>query len=208
MIGDVILIKKSDVKRGKDILPDILNLPDKSVIAIGGSSGTKKSEIAQVLQELLYKKNKRTILISLDDLYCTHFKDRTRIRKRKGVKSVGLQEMNWKLLLKIIKTFKHQKDTLILPVINKYSSDYNEETVYGVKDVNYIIIEGLYACHLKKLKKTVYTIHLNGTPEQTLKFRKKRNKERESSDFRKRVVQKEFNVVSQLKRYADKIIPV
>ena len=208
MIGDVILIKKSDVKRGKDILPDILNLPDKSIIAIGGSSGTKKSELAQVLQELLYKKNKRTILISLDDLYYTHFKDRTRIRKRQGIKSVGLQEMNWKLLLKIIKTFKHQKDTLILPVINKYSSDYNEETVYGVKDVNYIIIEGLYACHLKKLKKTVYTIHLNGNPEQTLKFRKKRNKEHENSEFRNKVVQREYNIVCQLKRYADKIIEV
>jgi len=69
-------------------------------------------------------------------------------------------------------------------------------------------VEGLYAGYLKKFNKANYVIHLEGNPEQTLKFRKKRKKENENSDFRKKVVQKEFNVVSQLKRYADKVIKI
>jgi len=208
MIGDIKDIKKLDIHRGKEVLPNILKLPDKAIIGIQGGSGTSKSELGEVLQELLYKKNKRTILISLDDLYKTHFKDRTRIRKRNGIKSVGIQEIDWKMLRYIIKMFKKKKDTLIVPVINKYTSDYNEETIYGVKDVNYIIVEGLYAGYLKKFKKMNYVIHLEGNPEQTLKFRKKRNKENENSEFRKQVVQKEFNVVCQLKKYANKIVEV
>ena len=108
-------------------------------------------------------------------------------------------------ILPILKTaleFVNEKE------LNKYTSDYNEETIYGVKDVNYIIVEGLYAGYLKKFKMANYVIHLEGNPEQTLKFRKKRNKENENSEFRKQVVQREYNIVSQLKRYADKIIEV
>lgn len=208
MIGDVIIIKKSDIVRGKLLIPHLCKLPDKSVISIGGSAGVKKSELAKILQELLYKKNKHTILISLDDLYITHFKSRNRIRKQKGIKSVGLKEIDWKQLRKIIKCFKKGIDTLSLPVINKYTGDYNVETFYGVKEVNFLIVEGLFANYLKKFGNSDYAIHLQGNPDQTLKFRKKRNKENENSEFRKLVVQKEFNVTCQLKRYADKIIEI
>jgi len=206
MIGDIVIIKKTDVFRGNEIINSILKLPDKSIITIGGGSGTKKSELAQVIQELLYKKNKRSILISLDDIYVSHFKDRNRIRKRKGIKSVGIKEIDWELLRKIIKDFKRNKETLSVPVINKYTGNYNDEEIYGVNEVNYLIIEGLYANYLKKYNKSDYAIHINGNPDQTLKFRKLRNKEHENSEFRKKIVQKEYNVVCQLKRYADRII--
>lgn len=207
MIGDIILIKKPDLARGKGLISVLCKLPDKSIITIGGGSGTSKSELGHVLQELLYKTNKKTILISLDDIYYTHFKDRLRIRKRKGIKAVGTQEIDWVTLKKIIKEFKKKKDMLSLPVINKYTNSYNEEQVYGADEINYILIEGLYANYLNKWKLSNYAIHLEGNPEQTLKFRKKRKKENESSEFRKKVVQKEFKVVSQLRQYADIIIP-
>lgn len=206
MIGDIIIIKKSDVQRGKKLLPDLCKLSDKSIITIGGSSGTKKSELGHVLQELLYKKNKKSILISLDDLYKTHFKDRNRIRKHKGIKSVGTSEIDWYELRIIVKCFKRKKDKIIIPVINKYTGSYNDLTVYDINEVDYLIVEGLYANYLNKWKLSSYAIHIDGNPEQTLKFRKKRNKENENGEFRKKVVQKEFNVVSQLKRYANKIV--
>lgn len=208
MIGDMILIKKNDIKRAELLISKICKMPTKSIVTIGGGSGTKKSELAKALQELLYRKNKRTILISLDDVYVTHFKDRLRIRKRQGIKSVGLKEIDWKTLKEIIRNFKKNKDVLLLPIINKYTDNYNEEEIYGADKIDYLIIEGLYANYLKKWELSNYAVHLEGSPEQTLKFRKKRNKEKETSEFRKKIVQKEYNVVSQLKHYANKIIEV
>jgi len=208
MIGDKVIITKKDIKRAKILLPLILKLKDKSVITIGGGSGTKKTELACCLQEELYVKNKKTLMISLDDYYVSHYIDRQRIRELKGIKSIGLKEIDWKLIKKIIKDFKQNKDKLILQQINKYTNDYDTIYSYGIKQVNYLIIEGLYANYLKKYKMSDFAIHIEATPLQTLKFRKRRKKEDENSNFRKKVVKKEYETVKKLLKYADKIIKI
>ena len=48
---------------------------------------------------------------------------------------------------------------------------------------------------------------LEGNPSQTLAFRKMRGKENEEDAFREKVVDKEFRITAQLKRYANFIIP-
>ena len=206
MIGDKLIITKKDIHRAQFILPKVLKLKDKSIITIGGGSGTKKSELAQCLQEELYKSRKKSLLLSLDDYYKSHYNDRNRLRKRNGIVSIGLNEIDWKYVKKILKSFKKNKDSLLLQIINKYTDSYNERIVYGVDKINYIIIEGLYANYLKKFRLGNFNIYLEGNPEQTLPFRKRRKKEKENSEFRNKIVQKEYKIVSQLRRHADYII--
>jgi len=206
MIGDKIIISKLDKKRAKKLVEKIIALSDKSVIVIGGTSGSKKTELAICLQEELYNKNKKSLMISLDDYFVLHYVDRQRVRQLKGIKSVGIKEIDWSLIKKIIKNFKANKNNLTLQQINKYTGDYDTIYSYGIKQVNFLIIEGLYALYLKKLKLADFGIHLSGTPQQTLKFRKKRKKEDENSEFRKQVVKKEYQEVNKLKKFANLIL--
>ena len=68
-------------------------------------------------------------------------------------------------------------------------------------------MEGIFTGHLKKLGLLDYYVHLEGSIQETMKFRIERMKENENSNFRKKVVQKEANVVAQLKQFADLVIP-
>lgn len=203
MIGDKIIITSKDRLKARSLLKHMLQLPDKSVITIGGGSGTKKTELAICLQEELLNHNRKSLLVSLDDYYKTHFRDRARIRQLKGLKIVGPQEIDWSLVKSIIRGFKNGETYLVLQQVNKYTGDYDLVISYGTKEVNYLIVEGLYANYLKKYRLSDLAIHLEGTPDQTFKFRKRRGKEDENSKFRKLVVKKEYEEVQKLKKYSD-----
>jgi len=209
MIGDKIIITKNDIKRAKLVINDILNLKDKSVITIGGGSGTKKTELANCIADLLLENNKHSLILSLDDYYKTHFLDRHRIRILKGLKIVGPQEIDWSLIKKIIKKFKNKNtNKLELQQVNKYTGGYDTVYSYNIKCVNYLIIEGLYSLYLNFLKIADYGIFLEGTPEQTLKFRKKRKKENENDNYRKLIVEKEYKEANKYKKFANVILKI
>ena len=203
MIGDKILTNRDDYRKAKKILKYILD-KHKIVITIGGGSGTHKSELMEALQELLYKENKLSLGISLDDYYKIHFNFRNEERKAKGLKSVGIKEIDWSLVKNIIYRFKKGKK-IYSQVINKYTNSIMLQEIDS-RGIDYLIIEGLYANYLKKLKLSDFSIHLEGSPKDTLKFRLRRKKENEKDEFRKKVVEKEYKEVLKLKKYADKII--
>jgi len=203
MIGDKILTNRNDYRRAKKILKHILD-KHKIIITIGGGSGTRKTELMEALQELLYKKNKLSLGISLDDMYKIHFNFRNEERKAKGLKSVGIKEIDWSLVKNIIHRFKKGKK-IYSQVINKYTNSIMLQEIDG-RGIDYLIIEGLYANYLKKLKLSDFAIHLEGTPKDTLKFRLRRKKEDEKDEFRKKVVEKEYKEVLKLKKYADYIL--
>jgi len=204
MIGDIILIKPRDYKKAKSILPIFKN--GNRVIGIGGISGVSKTETAMCLQQLLHIKNRSTLLINMDDYYFSNFMDRNRIRKKNGLKTVGIKEIDWKQIKKIIKDFKNRKESINLQMINKYTNSFFECIAFNTDKVDYLIIEGLFVGHLKKLGILNYYVHLDGNIEQTSKFRKERMKENENNEFRKKIVQREANIVVQLKKYADMLV--
>jgi uridine kinase len=206
MIGDVIVISKADKKRAAKLVPAILKLKDRSIVAIQGGSGTRKTELMQCLQEELRKQRKKVLGISIDDYYKVHYKNRTRVRKRLGLSSIGLKELDWVFLKGILKEYKKEKSCLAVQYINKYTDSFFDVDVNDADKLNCVIVEGLYAGYLKKYKLVDLCIHLEGSPEQTLKFRKMRKKEPESSKFRQDIVRREYNIVSQLKKYADIIV--
>lgn len=108
MKGDTLLLSSKyrkivEIKVNK-ILEDsvkLINDSYKTVICIGGISGTMKSEVSYILQEELYKRKFSSYSISLDDYYNVHWDRRNELRKELGVKSVGIKEIDWNSVNKI-----------------------------------------------------------------------------------------------------------
>lgn len=202
MQGDPLLISKKDYCRSKDIWSQIKN---KNIILIGGPSGSSKSELAYCIQKTAFDYNRSSLVISLDDAYHVMPSIRHLNRKKMGLESVGLSEIDWDYLQRIYDDFKNKK-----PISFKRTHrflDAIEHNVIGSEDINILIFEGLYANYLKKFYIDNFSIFLEGNPQQTLKFRELRGKEEEHNEFRKQIVQKEFNVTCQMKRYVDLILP-
>lgn len=202
MIGDRLIIQENHLRNAK-IIYDKIN--ERNIVLIGGNSGTGKSETADCLQELLIKDKKYSIVLSLDDFYLVHPTIRNYNRKKQGIESVGLSEIDWEALERICIDFKNKKEVHFRRV-HKYA-DVIEHNVIDTDELEILIIEGLYANYLNKFGHGQISAFLEGNPEQTYQFRLNRRKENEEDEFRQKVVQKEFNVICQLKRYANLIIP-
>jgi len=201
LIGDRLLITNKSVYNAKQI---VNNLKDEKIILIYGGSGTQKSETADCLQEILFRKNKQSIVLSLDDFYHTLPSLRNLNRKKLGIDSVGTGEIDWEELKRICDDFTNKKP-IRFNRVHKYA-DLVEHITLDTEDVDYLIIEGLFSGYLKKDNYGDIAIYLEGNPKDTLEFRKKRAKENENDNFRKQIVQREYNIVYQLQRYADLIL--
>lgn len=198
MIGDRLFISSKSKNNALEILS---KLNDEKIILIYGGSGTQKTETADCLQELLFKKKKQSLVISLDDFYLVHPTIRNFNRKKQGLDSVGTSEIDWEELKRICEDFKNKKPIRIKRV-HKYA-DIVEHVTLDTESIDILIIEGLYSGYLKKDALGDIAIYLEGNPKNTLEFRKMRGKENEEDSFRKEVVNKEYRVVVQLKRYSD-----
>ncbi len=189
MIGDKLLIKKEHHKKKDLILPIIMThyYCDKMIVCIGGESGTGKTEIANLIQEDLWYKHKvRCKIIHEDDYYFTKWQDRNTIRKKKGIGSVGIVEIDWGKLEKICKTFYSKNKYLHIQRIHKYTNSTEEAIVYNNK-IDILILEGLY------INKYIYKhlgFYLDGSYKETKEFREERKKEVINS-FRMKVLEKE-----------------
>jgi uridine kinase len=210
MIGDRLIFESQHFDKSKTIIKHLseiypkLNLPEKFIITIGGTSGTGKTEISILLQEQLFEESGiRSYVISLDDYYRTSWLSRREKRIKKGIKSVGMKEINWSKVYNMIesyvspvhKYFKVQR-------IHKYINDI-EECKVKRKSIDALIIEGLYANYIEDSDLAVY---LEGSYKNTEKFRIKRNKE-VRDNFRLEILKKEQEEVKKTKVLSDLIIP-
>lgn len=202
MIGDPLILSEKDYARAKKVLRLIKN---QRIIFIGGGSGTHKSELAYCLQRLLYNKKKSSFVVSLDDYYTAHVTIRATNRKKLGIDSVGLSEIDWESLKRIYEDFNSKRE-IHFKRTHRFLDSIEHNTIDS-SEINYLLVEGLYVNYLRKYYEDNFSVYLEGNPSQTLEFRKMRAKENEDDEFRVKVVQKEFNTVVQLRRYSDLILP-
>jgi len=202
MIGDPIIVSENDYSRARVVMPEISS---SEIILIGGGSGTSKSELAYCIQKLLFDKKKSSLVISLDDYYLVHPSVRAINRKKQGIDSVGSAEIDWESLKRIYEDFSNER-LIHFKRTHRFMDNIEHGTINS-EDVDYLIVEGLYANYFRKYYQDNFSIFLEGNPAQTLEFRQMRGKENEDNEFRKQVVQREFNVVVQLKRYSDVTMP-
>ena len=210
MIGDRLVFEPCHFKKRdlifKKTIESIIDQenPSRFVLTIGGSSGTGKTEIAILLQEALFNDyGIQSYVISLDDYYKVPWLERREYREKKGIESVGIKEINWRKVNDLINFYLNSIHIYIRPQkIHKFINDIEYSKVR--KDsIDVLIIEGLYACDLKKSNLSVF---LEGDYKDTEEFRVKRNKEIRDS-FRLSVLKKEQKDVEKTKEQADMFVP-
>lgn len=202
MLGDKVIVQDIHRAKARLILPKVLKFQEKNnrfILAIAGQSGTGKTEIGSVLQELLFDYNIRVKCLHIDDYYLTHWESRNKQRQKTGV--IGKEEINWKKLNKVIRDFKANKKKLYVQRIHKYLNSI-EHCISSGRKIDVLLIEGLYAGYCN----ADFKVYLDGQISDTYDFRKLRMKENPDNAFRQKVLEKESACVCQSKNLCDLVI--
>ena len=202
-LGDILVIKDSHKKAAQDIMDLVLNndAGEKVSLAIGAESGTGKSEISYMVAKNLFKsENKlKSFIIHTDDFFALPHKERNELRKKTNLKSIGPSEIDFNELNYVLKKFESGGQILI-PVLEFITSSAYKLLV-DFKDIQVLICEGLYAPMLD----VTYKIFIDLTYHDTKDFRVERGKE-DVDEFRMKVLEKEHQAVSELRKQVDYII--
>jgi uridine kinase len=176
------------------------------ILVCGGQSGVGKTEVSDIIQVALWEKYKiRSKIIHLDDYYKVHWQRRNGWRRERGLPAVGLTEIKWGMIKSIIKKFRNSQ-TLKIQQIHMYI-DAIEKTLVSSRNIDILILEGVYANYLKKKGIVDLGIYLEGNVGDTYNFRKERAKENPDDTFRQKVLEKEAKTAKRTKKYADLVVP-
>ena len=200
MLGDVLLITEKHEKAAEQIVDRLSRIEsDKMVIAIGGESGSGKSELAHVISRRLKDKGELAKILHIDNYYKVSPQERTEWRKRHGVESIGLSEYDWDLINQNIAEFRESKEA-VLPCIDLLT-DQEDRLITNFEGIKYLIVEGLYP-----LKADVdLRIFIDLTYHETKKAQILRGKEPQN-EFRLQILQREHEVVQSLRPSADLLV--
>ncbi len=200
MLGDVLLITEKHEKAAEQIVDRLSRIEsDKMVIAIGGESGSGKSELAHVISRRLKDKGELAKILHIDNYYKVSPQERTEWRKRHGVESIGLSEYDWDLINQNIAEFRESKEA-VLPCIDLLT-DQEDRLITNFEGIKYLIVEGLYPLRADADLK----IFIDLTYHETKKAQILRGKEPQN-EFRLQVLQREHEVVQSLRPSADLLV--
>lgn len=115
----------------------------KYIIAISGENRTGKSAVAHSLGVKLKKKGLSSKIIHLASYYFQPPAKRDEIRKKNGIESVGLSEIDWKLLEQNINDFKKGVEST-LPLRDAINN-HIDKLVTNFNGIDVLIVDGLYA---------------------------------------------------------------
>ena len=201
MHGDVLLITDEHKKVANQIielLGDIKQL-NKFTLAIGGESGSGKSELSHLISKSLKKQGIFAKLIHTDDYYTIPPKERPEWRKKNHYSNVGLDEIDWLSLNFTIENFKKGKECT-MPNIDLLT-DQVDRLITNFEKIDVLILDGLYSLKIDVDLK----IMIDLTYKETKIAQLVREKE-SMDDERLRVLEKEHEAVQSLKSRADYII--
>lgn len=199
MLEDVLLIQEKHRAAAASILEVILkNKKDKYIVAISGESGSGKSELTHVIAKELRKHGIFAKPIHIDNFYNTLPLERTKWRIDHGIeKVVGLTEYRWDDIHRVISDFKNGRKSS-MPCVDLVTEQIDELTT-DFKDIDMLIIDGLYAINTEGVDLRVY---IELTYHETKKAQTDRGKEPQN-EYRMRVLEREHQVVLSIKPKAD-----
>lgn len=200
MLEDILLIEEKHHKAAEQILQRLMPLQsNKMVIAICGESGTGKSELAHVLGRKIRNAGKLAKILHSDNYYKTEPRKKNAWRKKHGIKSVGIDEYNWKLIKQNIREFKEGRKAT-MPCIDLLT-DLEDTLITDFSMIDYLIFEGLYSFKAD----ADLRIFIDLTYYDTKKAQLLRGKEPQN-EFRLQVLKREHEVLQSLRPLADLIV--
>lgn len=201
MLGDVLLINENHKKGAQQILDYLTTRPgEKLVLAIGGESGSGKSEVAHLVARGLKKLGTPAKIMHIDNYYATSPGERTAWRKEHGLESVGYTEYRWQAINQTIQEFLADQDNVVMPCVDLLT-DQVDLLHTSFNGLRYLIIEGLYALKAEADLK----IMLELTYHETKEAQSKRGKE-PTNEFRWQVLEREHTVIQSLRTRADLLL--
>ncbi len=169
----------------------------KNIITVTGEVGTGKSTVSYLLAKYLKKEGIRAKIMDLDDYYKVAPIDRKKWRLEHGIESVGLDEYDWDKIYQNIQDYK-ESSIAEMPLVDMVT-DCQDVLTTNFKDVDMLIIKGLYSIKCKESRLKVF---IELSTEEASKFNTYEGVE-ESDEFRLKVMTKEQEIVKCLKKDAD-----
>ncbi|MFQ5528380.1 MAG: uridine kinase [Thermoanaerobaculia bacterium] len=200
MIGDHLLIEDKHRRIARELVAKLPDDPgstgDRLVVAIGGESGSGKSEVAHELARALKSEGRPAKILHLDNYYRTSPTEREPWRRRHGMESIGDQEIDWPELERHVAAFRAGGEAT-LPFIDLHNDSVDRLTT-SFRDVRVLIIEGLYALRSPADLRILIELTYRDTKAAQLA----RGKET-MDEFRWSVLEREHQVVSTHRALAD-----
>jgi uridine kinase len=201
MLGDVLLITENHKKAAGEILKYLDKLEgEKVILAIGGESGSGKTEIAHVVARALKDQGTPAKIMHIDNYYLTSPAERTPWRQENGIESIGYSEYDWLKINRNLKEFQKGQENVTMPCIDLLT-DQEDQIMTSFKGLKYLIIEGLYAIQAAANLKVLIDL----TYHDTKKAQFERGKE-PTNEYRWQVLQREHEVVQSLRNQADLLV--
>ena len=201
MLGDVLLITDNHKKAAEQLISHLDKLSgNKIVLAIGGESGSGKTEIAHEVARILKGRNTPAKVMHIDNYYLTSPAERTTWRKEHGLESIGFTEYDWDGINQNINEFREDAEQVTMPCIDLLS-DQEDLLSTSFKGLKYLVIEGLYAIQAEADLKVLIDL----TYHETKKAQFERGKE-EPNQYRWQVLQREHEVVQSIRSRADLLV--
>lgn len=200
MLGDVLLIAEKHEKAGSQIVARIDEIAsDKVVVAIGGESGSGKTELAHVVARALKDRGRLAKVLHIDNYYKVRPQDREAWRRENGLESVGLGEIDWDLLDEHLNAFRAGGGA-VLPCIDLLT-DQIDELRTDFAPIKVAIVEGLYPLHVDADLRIFIDLTYHETREAQLLRRKE-----PQTEYRLCVLEREHEVVQSLRHLADVLV--
>ncbi|MFX0123517.1 MAG: uridine kinase [Candidatus Hodarchaeota archaeon] len=201
MLGDVLLISDKHKKAAKQIIERLgdLNMLEKYSMAIGGESGSGKSEVAHMVSKLLKKRGKYAKIVHTDNYYKIPPNKRNQWRREHGIESIGDTELDWDLIDQNLKDFKENNESK-MPCIDLLT-DQVDILITNFDGIPLLILDGLYC-----LKADVdLKIFIDITYHDTKKAQVVRGKET-LNEVRLKILEREHKVIQSLRPEAHLLI--
>jgi uridine kinase len=202
MQNDVFSIKKHHIQAAEWIYGELTEKIGKGkfIISIAGEVSSGKSTLAYLLGRILKMNGVRSKILDLSDFYKVAPLERRAYREKHGIESVGVEEYDWDKIEATIDSFK-KGQTVKIPSVDLLT-DKVDELSTNFKDVQVLIISGLYAFYCKQID---YKIFMELTYRETYEAQKYTGKEVMDS-FRQKILETEHIAVQKQKNSADTYI--
>jgi uridine kinase len=204
MKGDIVIVQDHHVKVAREIVPQVITKVRKEnrifIMAIGGESGSGKSEVSLAIANEFTKNEIKTIIFGQDDYFFLPPKSNSR-RRRENPDWLGPHiEVNLDLLERNLIDAIQGKSETYKPSID-YNSDIIETQTVDLKGVKVIIVEGTYVSLLRNVDTKIF---ITRNWLATLEDRKQRNRGNEVNDpFTEQILATEHKIIAGHRYLAD-----